>query len=285
MASVKVFPKMDKLNQGGEIPIYLRVTKNRKSKYIALDVYIDPNNWNDKLRKVKPHAPNASLINSYMAQKGAEAEAIALELEMKSKFVTAFDIKSRIVGNIPKDFFEYMQIRVESLSEELSVGTIRRQKGILAKFKKFYGKDKLYFDEINVVLIRDFQRYLNEELDNHTNTIHSNLKVLRKMIEDAIAEELMLAERNPFNKIKLKGQKTSREFLLDDELAKIENLSIKEGTMIDFHRKLYVFSAYTGGIRISDLLFMRWKNFTGEHLYFQVKKTKEDLNIKLPVNL
>lgn len=28
---------------------------------------------------------------------------------------------------------------------------------------------------------------------------------------------------------------------------------------------------------------LRWRNFTGQHLYFQVKKTKEDLSIKLPV--
>lgn len=27
---------------------------------------------------------------------------------------------------------------------------------------------------------------------------------------------------------------------------------------------------------------MRWKNFTGTHLYFQVKKTNEDICIKLP---
>lgn len=84
-----------------------------------MDVYIDPNDWNDKLRKVKPHAPNASLINSYITQKEAEAEAIALELEIQSKFVTAYDIKARIIGDIPKDFFEYMQNRIEAPSEEL----------------------------------------------------------------------------------------------------------------------------------------------------------------------
>ncbi|WP_342333154.1 Arm DNA-binding domain-containing protein [Pedobacter sp. FW305-3-2-15-E-R2A2] len=42
MASVKVYPRLDKINKNGQVPIYLRLTKNRKSKYIALDVYINP---------------------------------------------------------------------------------------------------------------------------------------------------------------------------------------------------------------------------------------------------
>jgi integrase/recombinase XerD len=27
---------------------------------------------------------------------------------------------------------------------------------------------------------------------------------------------------------------------------------------------------------------MRWRNFTGEHLYFQIRKTQEELSIRLP---
>ncbi|WP_448634242.1 tyrosine-type recombinase/integrase [Pedobacter panaciterrae] len=282
MASVKVYPRLDKINKNGQVPIYLRLTKNRKSKYIALDVYINPKDWNEKTGKVKPGAKNATQINSFISSKEAEAEAISLEMETKSKFITAYDIKSRIIGNPPADFFEFMSNRSKALSEELSIGTIRRFNGILGKLKKFTKRDKLFFDEINVKFIRDFQQFLVEELNNHNNTVHSNLKAIRKMISDAIDEELMSAEKNPFNKIKLKGQKTFREFLLDDELERIESLDLEQGSIINHHRNLYIFSAYSGGVRISDLLMMRWKNFNGKHLYFQVKKTKEDLSIKLP---
>lgn len=282
MASVKVYPRLDKINKNGQVPIYLRLTKNRKSKYIALDVYINPKDWNEKTRKVKPSAKNATQINSFISSKEAEAEAICLEMETKSKFITAYDIKSRIIGNPPADFFEFMSNRSKALSEELSIGTIRRFNGILGKLKKFTKKDKLFFDEINVKFIRDFQQFMVEELKNHNNTVHSNLKAIRKMISDAIDEDLMPAEKNPFNKIKLKGQKTFREFLLDEELDRIEKLELQQGSMLNHHRNLYVFSAYSGGVRISDLLMMRWKNFNGKHLYFQVKKTKEDLSIKLP---
>lgn len=140
----------------------------------------------------------------------------------------------------------------------------------------------LYFDEVTLRFIRDFQVHLKEQLGNHTNTIHSNLKVIRKMLDEAISEDLMPFEKNPFNRIKLKSQKTFHEFLLDEELSKNEDLQLKSGSMMDHHRNLYVFSAYTGGIPISDLLMMRWRNFTGEHLYFQIRKTQDELSIRLP---
>ena len=282
MASVKIYPRLDKINKNGQVPIYLRLTKNRKSKYIALDVYINPKDWNEKTRKMRSGAKNAIQINSFILSKEAEAEAISLEMETKSKFVTSYDIKSRIIGNPPSDFFEFMFNRNKALSDELSIGTIRRFNSILGKLKNFTKRDKLFFDEINVKFIRDFQQFMIEELKNHNNTVHSNLKVIRKMISDAIGEELMPAEKDPFKKIKLKGQKTFREFLLDDELEKVENLELEKGSMMNHHRNLYIFNAYSGGIRISDLLLMCWKNFNGVHLYFQVKKTKEELSIKLP---
>lgn len=59
MASIKVFPKMNKINKQGLVPVYPRLTKNRRSKYIALDVYIDPKDWNEKTGKMKPGAVNA----------------------------------------------------------------------------------------------------------------------------------------------------------------------------------------------------------------------------------
>ncbi|RZJ91468.1 MAG: site-specific integrase [Chryseobacterium sp.] len=282
MASVKIYPRLDKSNKNGQVPIYLRLTKNRKSKYIALDVYINPKDWNEKTGKVRTGAKNAAQINSFISSKEAEAEAIALEMETRSKFVTSYDIKSRIIGRPPADFFEFMERRIKAQSEELSIGTIRRFKGILVKLKKFVKNDKLFFDEINVKLIRDFQQFLLEDLKNQNNTVHSNLKAIRKMICDAIDEELMPAGKNPFNKIKLKGQKTFREFLLDDELERMEILELEEGSILNHHRNLYVFSSYSGGIRISDLLMMRWKNFNGKHLYFQIRKSKEELSIKLP---
>jgi integrase len=45
---------------------------------------------------------------------------------------------------------------------------------------------------------------------------------------------------------------------------------------------MYVFAAYTGGIRISDCLQIRWKNYDGERLIIRTQKTDDTLSIKVP---
>src|SRR5258708_27130942 len=122
MASVKLFPRFDKLNDQGKIPIYLRLTKNRKSRYIALEAWIRPEDWDEKSRKVKPSAQNSYQLNYYLASKEAEAESIALELEIRSKSVTALDVKGRILGKVPGDFFAFAEKYGAMMSPEWSVG-------------------------------------------------------------------------------------------------------------------------------------------------------------------
>jgi hypothetical protein len=84
--------------------------------------------------------------------------------------------------------------------EELSVGTYRRFKRVVKKIKLYCKKETLYFDEIDVKFVKDYQQHLSFELKNCINTIHSNLKVFRKISNDAIAEELLPMEKNPLIK-------------------------------------------------------------------------------------
>jgi integrase/recombinase XerD len=282
MASIKISPRHDKANKSGQVPLYLRLTKNRRSKYVALDVYINPNDWNNKTGKVRATAVNASQINSFITKKIAETQALSLSMETKSKFVTVYDIKSKLVGNGPAEFFSYFEKQIRLRTEEFSIGTILHYKTVLAKLKNYWKKERLYFEDVNVQLIKDFQEYLIYELKNQTNTIHSNLKIIRTVINDAVAEGLIPFEKNPFNMIKLRSEKTSRQFLSDEELDRLEDLILLESSQLNHHRNLYLFSAYTAGIRISDLLNMRWRNVYDGHLYFQIKKNKEDIGIKLP---
>jgi site-specific recombinase XerD len=186
------------------------------------------------------------------------------------------------LGKAPADFFEYVENRKDIMDKEYTIGTIRRYKCAVKKLRSFCKRDLLYFDDINVTLIRDFQQYLLSGCKNHVNTANANLKVIRRLLVDAVAEGLIPFEKNPFNKIRLKGQSTKQTFLLDDELEKLEKLKLPKDSQLNHHRNLYIFSAYACGIRISDLLMMRWRNVSGDRLYFQIRKNKECLGIKMP---
>ena len=87
---------------------------------------------------------------------------------------------------------------------------------------------------------------------------------------------------NPFLKIKFKLEPTQRSYLTEDELKQIETLELKENLNVFHHRNMYLFAATAGGLRISDLLKLKWSNFDGERLIIKIQKTGQPLIIKLP---
>jgi integrase len=45
---------------------------------------------------------------------------------------------------------------------------------------------------------------------------------------------------------------------------------------------MFIFASYAGGLRVSDMLQLQWKHFNGEHIDFTIKKTGNQLSIKVP---
>jgi hypothetical protein len=71
MLTIKIILKKDKLNEQGLAPLYLRLTKDRKSKFISLQKYLRPEEWNEKLCKVRKAHKNSVQLNAFLAQKVA----------------------------------------------------------------------------------------------------------------------------------------------------------------------------------------------------------------------
>jgi integrase len=114
------------------------------------------------------------------------------------------------------------------------------------------------------------------------NTIHKDIKYIRKLFNDAYRVDLIEHSLIPFNKYKLKTEKTERTYLSEEELLSVINLELKTGTKMELHRDMFVFASYTGGLRVSDMLQIKWANFDGTNINFTVKKTGSQLSIKVP---
>lgn len=282
MATVKVLLREEKVNAKGLAPIYLRIIKDRKTKFVALGVYIKPIDWNPITGKVKKSHPNSGRMNSFLAQKEAEAEGIALEMQTKSKSVSTHKIKENILGKSSPEFFVYAEKYLSSLKAGGKIGTYKRAKTVITKLKEFTKGKHLFFDDFTVSFLKEYEDHLLINLRNKTNTVHANLKLIRTILNNATSEDLIQSESNPFNRYKLRTEATERAYLTEMELKAIEDLALPEKSMINHHRNIYVFAAYAGGMRVSDILKLKWSNFDGEKINIQIHKTKTQLSIKLP---
>ena len=283
MASVSLLLKKNKDNEKGEMPIYLRIIKGRKAKFISLGYKVLPNLWDAKKQRVKKAYPNSGRVNAFLGKKVAEAENVAVTMETSKKFVSSKKIKQNIVGGDSISFIKYMEQYINDLNEKDKTGTHNKAKSVLEKLKDYIDPVKeLLFDEFDLQFLKKYEQYLRNELKNKPNTIHANLKIFRKIFNDAVREEVIEPNDNPFLRFKLTTETTTKEYLTEEEIKKIDELELTEGTVMFHHRNIYIFACYAGGIRISDILQLRWQNFDGVHINLTTQKTKETIPIKLP---
>jgi integrase len=282
MASVKLIFKEAKIDNVGEIPLYIRIIKDRKTKFISIGVKLNPDLWDDKNQIVKKKHPNSARMNAYIAQKIADAKDVALKLETTKGYITSKGIKANILGKPAISFTQYFKEYLKILKNKGKIGTHDKANATFLKFKKYTNEKEIMFDEIDVIFLRNYEDYLKDTLSNKNNTIHSNLKIIRKLFNDAIREDIIELKLNPFTKFKLSWENTTKDYLTDEELLKVEEHKLKEGTMKYHHRNAYIFASYAAGIRISDLLQLRWKDFDGTHIQFKTQKTDDTIRVKLP---
>ena len=282
MATTKLILKIEKENKKGKIPLFLRIIQDRKPSYISLGVYLKQSEWNEEEKKVKKSHPNSTRLNAYIAKKVAEAEAKMVELQTKQKRPSGKKIKTEIMGGAAVNFFDFTKAHQEAIEKAGHINMAKRIKSIQEKLKTYLGHENLFLTDIDVEFLVKFNDYLAGSLQNKTNTITSNMKLIRRMLNDAIRQGKMNRNDYPFYSYRLKNEPTQRDYLAEDELLAIEKLALEPGSRLAEVRDMYVFSAYAGGIRVSDLLMLRWKNFDGERQHFKVLKTGKELHIKLP---
>ncbi len=280
MTSVAIIFRKDKLNARKEAPVHFRIIKNRKASYIASGIMLSPNQWNEKKNRVKSTHPSSARLNSYLSNKFTEIQDTVLHHETLSKSLTSKDLREKVFGKRPSDFFAFAEEIVERYRKAGRVGTADKNRSVMAKLKDY--RPALTFHDITPEFLTQYDQHLRECYGNCTNTVSKDMKFLRKVFNDAIRADVIGLEANPFGRYQIKQERTHRGYLTEEELHRIEQCSTSPGTKLPLYRDLFIFASYTGGLRISDVLQLRWKDFDGSHLHVIIKKTSAQVTIKVP---
>jgi integrase len=135
----------------------------------------------------------------------------------------------------------------------------------------------LDFLDINYQLITAYSKHL-ADLGNCQNTRTKNISTLRTIYREAVKAEVFEPQRDPFLKIKFKKEKTHRIRLSPDEFNLLLNY---KGQFMEA-KNIFCLQYFAAGVRIADMLMMRWENVRADHLHFVASKTGKLHNPKLP---
>lgn len=281
MSSISIIIRTDKESKNGNVPIYYRITDNRRSKFIAAGINISSKYWDSKKMKVKVNHPNAERINSYLYTIQKELSTSIISNTLKNGIMNFEEVKVQLFKDGKINIFDYCNPIVQSYKAKGPLKSLGIEIAI-GKLRDFAQKDILYFNEIDFVFVKNFERYLRNMKKNSGGTISRNFKYLRMIFKKAAIDKIIPYSSNPFLNYRIKIEKVQRQFLNEDEIKMISELELPLMSIEDKTKDLFIFACYCGGIRLSDLLVLKKANFDGTYISFTSQKTTTQQRIKVP---
>lgn len=121
-------------------------------------------------------------------------------------------------------------------------------------------------------------------LAKKTELSSNQLIFIRTLFNTAIKEGIVSRKLYPFGgeKEKIRIDSENKIGLTAKEVQRIEKLELKKNTNIWHAHYTWLFSFYFAGMRISDVVKMRWSDFKDDRLYYVMDKNKKAVSLKIP---
>ncbi len=199
------------------------------------------------------------------------------ELSIMYNILEFYNLKSS--SEIEKTISEIKNRRKERISR----GRMSKHK-FTDSIQFFTRMDTLYFEDINISFIKRYKNFCKVYLNQKTRTITNQLIFIRTVFNSAIKERLVEEKYYPFagdnEKIRIgNGLKIG---LTEHEVERIENLRLTESTSIWHARNVWLIAFYFAGIRITDVVRLKWSDFKDGRLLYVMNKNEKPLSLKIP---
>jgi integrase len=273
-----------KPNKQGLFPLAVRITKNRKSTFLFIGQYIEGKYWDAQNKRVKKSHPNSVRLNNLIAKKISEANDTLLEVVAVNKKASVKNIKTKIsLEESSNDFFFVSEIHLENLKGRNKFHQIKTEKGRLKVFKLFLKSEEILLEDVTATLLKKFQSHLLSTRKISPRTVVNYLILIRTIYNIAITQNYVDRKFYPFGKgnIQNKIPETEKIGLNEAEIRLLENIQLE--SMAQRHAlNIWLTSFYFAGIRIGDVLQLKWSDFIDGRLHYRMNKNQKLVALKIP---
>jgi site-specific recombinase XerD len=280
-ASIKVVLFTHKVLKNGEHPIYLRVIKDRKTKYITLGS-CSLKMWDEKENMPKKKHPLYKELSILVEKKRLEAKKLLYDLDTHENGYSSDNVKSILVNSNSKtSVIKYFDEVIERLEKSNRIGYANIFKSTQNSLSTFMNGKDIVFSDITPSFINKYEaEFLSRGVK--PNSIFVYMRTFKTLINYARSENVVKTEYNPFKDIsftKYRRIKTAKRAISKDQIQAIAKLKFKPDSSIFHAQKYFLFSYYNRGINFIDIAFLRWSSVNNNKLTYTRSKTKEFFNI------
>lgn len=281
MSSIKIVLRKKKNEDLHSIAI--RITRDRRSSFIYLGQKIKEKDWDAKAQLVKSSHPNYKRLNNFILKKRTEANNNALELETQKDDISSKAIKQKIRPSGGSTFFAQAQLYLNGLKIAGKYNQYTSEKPRIKHFKDFLNGEDIAFSDITVGMLEKYKNYLKGALNVSERTAVNHWVVIRSVFSQAMKDNVVDPKYYPFGKgkIKIKFPESVKIGLSTEEIKKLEEVKLEDD--YQHHcRNLFLISFYFAGMRVSDVLRLRFSDFQNSRLHYKMGKNNKAGSLKIP---
>jgi integrase/recombinase XerD len=289
MALVKIILRKEK-KADGLFPLAIRITQNRKSSYIYLDYRIAESDWDKASQRIKKSHPNHVRLNNFLLKKLSEANNHALEIETQKEHVSAKAVRNKIKPTAGATFFSQAQSFLESLKASGKYNQYTSDKPRIGHFREFLKGEDIAFSDLTAGVLDRFVVYLKsvhkpkrgKAARISERTIANHLVTIRSVFAFARKNGVVTKLQSPFadGGIQIKFPDSVKVGLTPDEIIALETVELPEPDH-NHVRNLWLISFYFAGMRVSDVLRMRWRDIQNNRLHYSMGKNNKVGSLKV----
>lgn len=217
----------------------------------------------------------------------------AERIETKFNQGTFSVVKSEL--SIMYNMEEFINLKNSLDKSEVTIGIKKRRKERISKCRKyeyslmdavayFKKNKKINFQDIDEAFIKKYKSFCVVYLQQKTRTITNQLIFIRTLLYIAIKKGVIDIKYYPFanEKEKIRIGPSHKIGLTIEEIERIEALDLEKWSSIWHTHNVWLVAFYFAGIRISDIVQLKWSNFKDNRLFYIMNKNEKPLSLKIP---
>lgn len=284
MISFKTVLRKKKLSTN-KYPIYLRITKDRKTIFFRTPFTSLEAEWDKKQGKFNKYAVEYLRKNRLLLKFIDNATSIVTELEQEKSDYTLLDVEKALrieASPASRSMYPFWQEIIAEQKSAGRTGNARIHSDTLKSVKKFYRIKELTFHQINAEFLEKYESWLRSN-GGTDGGVGVKMRSIRAIFNTAIIRGRVKRDLYPFKTYKiskLKGKGIKKALKLED-VQKIAQLDLADHPVLVNTRNYFIFSFYTRGMNFADMITLKWSDISDGQIYYTRSKTKINFHIKI----
>lgn len=253
--AILFFIRESRVRKDGTASIEVVLTVNGERCAFSTGKRVKSCNWDKAKQQVKGKDEEAQSLNNYLKAIKAKLYQKEAELLDRGFIITAELLRDAYFDKVEslkeKTLFEVFEEHnreqeklvgngVSKATYWISVYTVRLLKEFV---QQKYKREDLYLRELNLNFIQSFHSFLRIDKGMAQNSSTKHLKLLKKIVNLAVANSYMTT--NPFITYKIEREPVEIDFLDEEELRKIINFDTPL-PRLERAKDMFLFGCFTG---------------------------------------